>query len=1101
MPTERTNRIHTDFNPMEVPLVGANLIEASAGTGKTYSIAILALRLVLEKKIPVDKILMVTFTRDAAAEMKLRVRGFIRQALQAIRIILDGKDNFQGIDPSIVALVQREGDYVESEKRLQLALLSFDQASIFTIHSFCARILGEYAFETGQIFQATPVEPAEFNGYMEDVFNQLWREQVTVLEENILTISLAHKFSRDRVLDLVKAAINGKKIYPGELLPGETKEQYKERILRDILNLGPLCEEEQIAQLISVLADLIFTEAEQRLTRLKEMEGLVTFDDMITGLHKIICSDNLEQSRRLIDILQSRYSAVFIDEFQDTDQFQFDIFFKTFRNNPANDSGILFFIGDPKQSIYAFRKADLQTYFKATTLVDDIWQMNTNYRSTANYVKAMNQFFQPKKKFDVFKTNQMLYHPVGTPDTARTGQLMYEERALNPLRIICCDKKPDIIQKTVQLVARLLFNPKFQIQIENNTKRIRAGQIGILIRSKKDGRLLQERLSDLGIPAVTVSDTKVFETSEALDLLYILKAVQEIKLGSIQRALLTKIVGFGIEDILKLDIDQLMQKFRDYQTIWNDTGIYNMLRHFISDSEIVNRKLENKQGNADRILANIFQLMEMLHEAETDNKYSPDELIFWLKKGIDGDKNTEDQYLQRIESDASAVKIVTMHSCKGLEYDIVIAPFLDMYRYNNFFKSTQFRTEEGYFYAEKKVLNEDLRKIAMSQTEQENLRLLYVAITRARYHCYILSSNCYTGRKISTALRHIQNAIIAHASNPDMIRFIGDDKVDISIRSKAAIYEVAPPELFADIPAGMAEMEEISDHQFKAIPNFNIQDWFWQKTSYSQLNPDHSSRLRKRSEIRDDKYDEFVFSTLAKGSRTGNFIHDILERIDFSNHDFWLSVIRSALKRYSGIGIREERDKEYLTRFLEEITSVVLMPSGFSLNVVTRTNRLNELEFHVPLTHIDWHNFPNRLEEDRIPLRINRDMPLTGILNGKIDLFFEYEGMYYLLDWKSNHLGNRPEDYNALAMAEAMEENNYYLQYYLYSLALYRYLSLRMGEEFNYQQHFGGVYYLFVRGMRTGTEHGIYFHKPIEEDLKKLEVLMLRMVGDAYITQ
>jgi exodeoxyribonuclease V beta subunit len=176
---------------------------------------------------------------------------------------------------------------------------------------------------------------------------------------------------------------------------------------------------------------------------------------------------------------------------------------------------------------------------------------------------------------------------------------------------------------------------------------------------------------------------------------------------------------------------------------------------------------------------------------------------------------------------------------------------------------------------------------------------------------------------------------------------------------------------------------------------------------------------------------------------------------------------------------------------LHTVTNTLLPEGNFCLNVVNRSRRLSELEFDMPVQQIDWDLFPTELENNKIPLRINRETPLTGILNGKIDLFFEQGNRYYLLDWKSNHLGGRPEDYNNEALAKSMEEHNYYLQYYFYSLALYRYLRLRK-PDFDYDKQFGGVYYLFVRGMRQGTNHGIYFHKPKLNDLLLLEQIFLK---------
>lgn len=1191
--------VHDDFNAFSVPLKGSNLIEASAGTGKTYSIAVLALRLIMEEGIPVDKILMVTFTRDATAEMKLRVRQFIREALQACREFkkTHQEQNFDGLDKSIVEKVRVFGDFEVAEKRLQDALLQFDKASIFTIHGFCARILGEHAFESGRLFHTKTLDPADYNEYIEDAFNQAWREEVTVMEENLLLKSYQSGFSRARVFSLVREAINGKKIYIGDNTSNQNTDQFFQNLKQDLLALEQpvdnlpdkkdeavqmeklilehisakreewkivaaqhrnthvknkipeilsttekeifdkfkkfekskyidefLSEEfknkvynlrekeaaietvenkiknfkedtdKLVGSLVSVLAKRIHERVQKQLIQIKENQGQATYDDLITSFHRVICGDQPADnaiSERLAKVLQHRYRAVFIDEFQDTDKFQFEIFHKLFGANRQNNQHILFYIGDPKQSIYAFRTADLETYFRAAELVENIWQMNKNYRSTADYIQAMNDFFLPEKDFDVFKSEKMKYHIVEAPEKAIKGHLMHNGNPLEPMRIVCCGKAADVHNKTILTVRQLLNNSSFQINIDGTSRSVTAGQIGILVRNKIQGRLLRERLSSFGIPAVTVSDTKVFETSEAQELHYILRAIHEINIGSINRALLTNIAGVSIGEINRLHVDRVIQTFRNYQEEWQSKGVYNMLRQFLSDSKIIKRRQEGKLENADRILANTMQLMEMLHEAEADNKYAPEELIAWLKKGIDGDKYTEDEYLQRIENDEAAVKIVTMHSCKGLEYDIVIAPYLDM-KASNKFSSTQIRLNDGYYTADKKIMKGEIEVISQNQIEQENLRLLYVAITRAKYHCYILSVNCKTGnRNTGSSLKGIQQKIIDSKKQFSEIRLIGDEETKVDI-TKSQVFELDPPEFSSVTDTVIKTTEQILT--YAKIPNIELYDANWQKTSYSKLNVKQELFSQVYQDSGDNEFDKFVFRQMRKGAQTGNMLHDLFERLDFTNKDYWENNIKSSLNRYPGTGVKDE-DAFLMTTMLEQITNTKLPTTStvdFTLNNIPRSKRLNELEFDLPLSNIDWNSIPTNIDGGKIPIRIKRDVQISGgILNGKVDLFFEHEGCYYILDWKSNHLGNRPEDYHVDAMAASMEENNYFLQYYLYCLALYRYLQSRL-PGFDYEKQFGGVYYLFVRGMRMGQHHGIYFHKPRLEDLLLLEHAMIK---------
>ena len=1148
--------IHDDFDAVEVPLQEINLIEASAGTGKTYSIAILALRLVLEKNIPIEKILMVTFTRDAAAEMEIRVRAFIRVALMYART---GKIE----DPTIKKIVDDFSDNEKAIERLQKALLSFDKASIFTIHGFCARILKEFSFECGQRFKAAAMEPDVLEALTLDAFNQAWREKVTTLSADVFELLLANKYDRKKLLDLVKGHLAGKLIYiPDDMRGGFDLVRACEEIIRekdqrlreaieaevdtwaekaDLLkshaktHLAPLLRDRNLDKLYEVILNGYATKnyikdnidpyvlqiarelgqeqerlpqliiasfneiaiacaeyVESSLTAAQAREGQVTFDDMISGLHRAVCgtAGEDESQNNLVQILRERYSAVFIDEFQDTDKMQYEIFSTIFSGSALYNRAVVFYIGDPKQSIYAFRKADLQTYFRAAEEVNHIYRMNINYRSSENYIHAMNTFFCADESVDVFHWQQMVYYPVGAPaEKKKSGGLFFDNTSLAPLRIMGCSTNDIIRQSVISLVQHLLLDPRFTIQKDQTASRVRASQIGILVRSGTQGRLLRKLLAQKGISSVSVSDEKIFQSPEAKEILQLLESVENIKIGNIYRAMLTTIAGFDWHQLFSLDKDQLLQQFRSYQEIWTNKGVYLFLRQFLTDVELLKRKLEGEIKNSDRVLSDVFQLMEILHQAETDKNYNSQELIYWLTKAIEGETKSEDQYLQRIESDEQAVKIITIHSAKGLEYDIVIAPFLDMYMIPQI-TTTQFFYEGNYYTADKALLkgnNQTAFKTASElQEKQENMRLLYVALTRAKYQCYIMATD---GINFTTSLRHLLLPFLSLNEPTDYIRTINIDSNN-SLFSNHVNQDVNPPELL-DLPEITETIPVPESYKFTDIPNIQLPDRYWQKTSYSGLNPPHEKWIRVKTEAGEDIYDQFVFRQIRSGAQAGNFMHELLERIDFSDDAKWVPKINIMLNRYPGI-IKTEEPEKKIWQMLQHIVHTKLQDGEktFTLNEVGFPARIQEMEFDMPLTDVDLKRFPESLEEGKIPLRIRKEGGLTGILNGKIDLFFEHGGRFYLLDWKSNHLGNQAEAYHAAALATAMEEHNYYLQYYLYCLAACRYLRQRL-PGFDYEKHFGGVYYLFVRGIRKDTNFGIYYHRPLLKDITNMEQILL----------
>jgi exodeoxyribonuclease V beta subunit len=239
-------------------------------------------------------------------------------------------------------------------------------------------------------------------------------------------------------------------------------------------------------------------------------------------------------------------------------------------------------------------------------------------------------------------------------------------------------------------------------------------------------------------------------------------------------------------------------------------------------------------------------------------------------------------------------------------------------------------------------------------------------------------------------------------------------------------------------------------------------------------------------------YDEFVFRTIKRGAHTGNLIHYIFERIDFRRPDHWEAVIDKAIKRLSGK--QPETFTRQMNDMLRQVVETVIVPGeDLQLSQVGWEDRLSELEFDFPLSEFATNRLAQLAAGGATPFSVKPDQQLEGIMNGKVDLIFRHAGKYWILDWKSNHLGDRTSDYSVSRVRESMTENNYHLQYHIYALALRRYLSTRL-PDFDYDRDFGGCVYLFVRGMRVGGDTGIFFHKPERELLDRMEALTTGVV-------
>ncbi len=406
----------------------------------------------------------------------------------------------------------------------------------------------------------------------------------------------------------------------------------------------------------------------------KERNNLLGYDDLVENLHRaLVRADN----HPLAALLQVKYKAVFVDEFQDTDRQQFEIFDRAFSKNT-----ILFYIGDPKQSIYAWRKADIFTYFKARSGVQQVYGMNHNYRSSAPLIDAMNTFFQPGKDFDTFyfdkKEEAIRYIPVNSPEPNTKGLLLQGKDTEAAISVFKLSNKEELVSAAAAQTALLLHKDSYKIEKSGAGRAVVPSDIGILVRTGQQGRDMKAALARLGIPAVTIDDAESVAIGRSR-----LPAVPGGGDGGpgplVHQPRFTVAVyrSWHTSAILMLNDEEVLERFSRYKNRWQEDGIYTALMDFVADFGVGHLLLQGHSENGERIITNLFQLAELVHQAESRKKLSMIELISWLRRGIDGLQTEGDEYMQRVESDEDAVKIMTIHKSKGLEYNIVLVPFLD----------------------------------------------------------------------------------------------------------------------------------------------------------------------------------------------------------------------------------------------------------------------------------------------------------------------------------------------------------------------------------------------------------------------------------------
>ena len=1126
---------YRQFDALAVPLQGSNLVEASAGTGKTYSIAILVLRLVLERELLVKEILMVTFTKAAVAELEERVRLFVRTAQKSAWGAGIKDDNIR----ELVARAIHQFGEDNVRQRLKNAVALLDELSVRTIHSFCQQTLNEYAFETDQLFGADMLP--DMSAVIGDELNKFWRSHITTLDTMLLQQVWTDDM-RDDIQGLVTEHLGGKKYLGYDehadytiakskqlewlrllneavsqqtkleqalyahaaenaaelkaacetnayarkgLLPfltnpetfiAKVKEKqdkaYVEKLFPGILqkikeiDTAAASSGNIIAAIRVQLNCLAIKEIGEGLRNFKEKNNLLGYDDLVANLHRALSGS---RAAALAAALQAKYKAVFIDEFQDTDRQQYEIF-----NRAFGGGTLLFYIGDPKQSIYAWRKADIFTYFKARRGVANRYSMNVNFRSSDAMVSAMNKFFLPAEGFDTFhfEDGDEAIHYIDVESPPKNSRAIWSGKKMAaPVTVFECTRKQELVDAAAAQTALLLQKDAYTLFEKDKHRAVLPSDIGILVRTGWQGRDLKAALARLGIPAVTIDDARVLQSDEALRVLYLLEAIADPRRSSINRALLSPFTGLSAADILLLDDEAVLTRFTKYKNKWQSDGIYTVLMDFVSDFGVRERLLRSHTENGERVITNLFQLAELVHQVESRRNLSTTELVSWLRRGIDGMQVEGDEYIQRVESDDESVKIVTIHKSKGLEYNIVLAPFLDFtVNEDRGFYSMRDPVSGDYIGAESERLSTEQLKWYARQAEQENRRLLYVAITRAVYKCYIFR-NTY-GRNKNSTLGLFLAALKANPPAPGLIAFE------------------------TGLPAAPVESYRSALEPPPATPAqpvvFHLMEENWRRMSYTMLAGKPEPTLRARAFPKNDPYDEFVFSTLRRGAKTGNFLHFLFEKIHFNNESKWEYWLNEGIRRF--VPGQQEVYLPMLQRLLNEVLNTVINISGqsFKLASVPWDKRIPEFEFDFPVSLFTPDTI-NSFSDKQVSILVKGPQELAseleGIMNGKMDLFFEYDGRYYVLDWKSNYLGPSTDDYSPAALAAAMNESNYHLQYLIYTMAAKKYLQSRI-PGFDYTAQFGGVIYVFIRGVRAGSEHGIFTVKPPLEKIEALEEII-----------
>ncbi|MFW0758297.1 exodeoxyribonuclease V subunit beta [Pseudomonas sp. H11T01] len=1199
------------------PLRGSQLIEASAGTGKTFTISALYLRLVLGhggeaagfgRELLPPQILVVTFTDAATKELRERIRTRLAEAARFFR------DETPEPDDLIAELREQYSpeQWSGCANRLDIAAQWMDEAAVSTIHSWCQRMLREHAFDSGSLF--TQTLETDHSDLLGEVLRDYWRLFCYPMQGDALNWVRANWGGPAALLPRVRALFasergpdDGKE--PAQLIEACLQERRKALLqlktpwLRWAAELREIClqavadktvdgrkmqaryfepwfekisawaedeSQEQLdigtgfsrltpdgmaeawkgqapshpgldampglkasldalptpdAAVLQHAARWVGTRFEEEKRRRAEMG----FDDMLLRLDAALQADGGE---RLATLIREQFPVALIDEFQDTDPVQYRIFESIYRIEANNPECGLFLIGDPKQAIYAFRGADIYTYLRARQATSGrLHTLGTNFRSSHGMVNAVNHVFERAESRELGRgaflfrekngENPVPFLPVASQGRKEVLQIDGQPLpALNIWQLAAEQPLSGVVYRqqlaaacASEIVALLNGGQQGHAGFAQNGKDLRGllpADIAILVRDGKEAQAVRGELSARGVRSVYLSDKdSVFAAQEAHDLLAWLKACAEPDVERPLRAALACItLNLPLAELERLNQDELawearVMQFRGYRAIWRGQGVLPMLRRLLHDFQLPQALIARSDG--ERVLTNLLHLSELLQQAaaELDGEQA---LIRHLAEHLALSGQAGEEQILRLESDEQLVKVVTIHKSKGLEYPLVFLPFICSAK-----PVDGSRLPLHYHDATGKAqvsLKPTAELIAQADDERlaEDLRLLYVALTRAQHACWLGVTDLKRGNNNSSvlhlsALGYLLGGSLPLTESADLSRWLEDlqqgcEALNYSEMPEASEVRFNPPRNEAILLAPLIPKRKAAENWW--IASYSALRIGESMSAGSDEAPEspQAQKLFDDERLDPDAPREVIASggdihRFPRGPNPGTFLHGLLEwagnegfaadrqsvedaiarRCNRRGWEGWIGTLSDWLLHLLQVPLRIGAGQPPVV--FEQLTQYrVEMEFWFASHKVD-VLKLDEL------VRQHTHNGVSRVAAE--PVLLN------GMFKGFIDLTFEHEGRYYVADYKSNWLGVDDLAYTEQAMEQSILDNRYDLQYVLYLLALHRQLKVRLAD-YDYDRHMGGALYLFLRGTQAASQ-GVYFTRPPRELIERLDRL------------
>ncbi len=1116
MTATRSLRLSPDEFDLCGPLPrGVTVLEASAGTGKTYTIAALAARYVAEG-MPLQEMLLITFTRMATGELRDRVRERLVMCEEQLSRMLDGVLD-PAADEIVKLLATGSQEAVELRRdRLVRAIANFDAATIATTHGFCQEVLAEL----GTIGDLEP--GTEF---VEDV-SELVEEVLDDLYVRRFQKHGGAPFDRAQALKIARAAVAN----PGnELEPNDAPSA-------------------SVAAMRFRLAQAVRDELEHR----KRQMAIMTYDDLLTRLNATL-DPRRPSGPAAAARLRSRYRVVLVDEFQDTDPIQWQILRRAF----VSDGVTLVLIADPKQAIYAFRGADVYAYLVAAATASTRATLPVNRRSDQSLLDAYDALFadatlgHPEIVYRQVRAAPGHEQPrlLGAPDPAalRIRVVHSDEPGIDRTRtgLLRAPSVREHVARDLAAEAVRLLSSHAELErrspdgVTADRRALCAGDIAVLVRTHAQADLIRAALDAARVPAVINGAGSVFGTASARDWLRLLEAIDRPATASRARAAaLTPFIGWSAGRIATASEEEwegVHRRLHRWNRVLRDRGVAELTESIMIGEDLAARVLAGVDG--ERRLTDVRHLAQLLHRAAAAERLGPTALRGWLAQQIAAaeQEEGEEERTRRLESDAQAVQILTIHRSKGLEFPVVYCPFLWAPGYTP-------RDPEPVFFHDPAKGNLATIDVGLDgpgyakhrdqhhlEERGEELRLAYVALTRAKHQATVWWAGAWDSQH--SPLGRLLLAKDEHGYVPADGGSIPPDAKLIARLEQlqaAAPGAVSVSRSHVEGPLVWSAPAQAASELVAARFDRHL-DLRWRRTSYSDITSAAHDPIVTSEPEEPSLHDEpetatpvpalgaapaelalpSPLGTMPFGVTFGTFVHRVFEAADFAAEDLDSelagNVELAAARRRLELGSTVDAVAGLRAAIETPLGGLV---DGIRLRDVARADRLDELGFELPLVGGDDPSgqltlhaiagvlrtqlpagdplaaYAERLEDPALRSSVR------GFLTGSIDLVARLDGPRYVIaDYKTNWLGAADEEltlghYTPAALAAEMSRAHYGLQALLYTVALHRYLRWRQ-PGYDPDAHLAGVLYLFLRGMAgaatpviDGTPCGVFAWRP-----------------------